>query len=283
MGTPFSDMLTRLREEAGFPTAYRFYHDNGGKAMLGMSYRNYLLMEQGRILPIAGRLRNLLVALRLRSKTGSANELAVAWLKTLGGGEFFQDVLAPFVSAGPGAAGFSPVHNALERSLAANKYYLNPDQMRAMLASFETYKCSLVLNNDTGLWSAEQLALALEIKRPVAQEVLEKFAGVKLLKEVKKGFYKSKVAGKMMEYPSLDDNAPELRGVLRGYLEKLVAAGSVEYGGRSVVRAAPAVLRNSFPVMDTNLSSAQTFAVSQRTANSALFYVVGRVIRLFDL
>ncbi|MCX5793169.1 MAG: hypothetical protein NTY45_13275 [Elusimicrobia bacterium] len=283
MGTPFSDMLTRLREEAGFSTAYRFYHDNGGRAMLGMSYRNYLLVEQGKILPIAGRLQNFLVALRLRSKTGLANELAVAWLKALGGGEFFHEVLAPFVSAGPGAAEVSPVHKALERSLAANKYYMNPVQMRAMLASFETYKCSLVLNNDTGLWSAEQLAVMVKIKKSAARKALKEFAGVKLLKEVKKGFYKSQVAGRMMEYPDLGANAPELRGVLRGYMEKLVAAGSVEYGGKIVVRADAAVLRDSFPVMDTNLSSAQTFAVSQRTAHSALFYVVGRVVRLFDL
>ena len=68
-------MLVQLSKEAGFPTAYRFYHDNGGAAGLKISYRNYLLIEQGKKLPALGRLVTFTWALRLISKTPTANAL----------------------------------------------------------------------------------------------------------------------------------------------------------------------------------------------------------------
>ncbi|MDP2865300.1 MAG: hypothetical protein Q8O90_03560 [Elusimicrobiota bacterium] len=75
MGTAFSETLTRLRMAGGFPTAYRFYHDNGGAPVLKLSYRKSLLIEQGKNLPGAERLPKLLVALRLPQNTPAAREL----------------------------------------------------------------------------------------------------------------------------------------------------------------------------------------------------------------
>ena len=65
MATLFSETLTRLRREAGFPTAYRFFHDNCGAKVLGMGYRKYLLMEQGKILPLFKHLRAFVAGLRI--------------------------------------------------------------------------------------------------------------------------------------------------------------------------------------------------------------------------
>lgn len=56
MATIFSEMLVKLRKAAGFSTAYRFYHDSGGAGMLKISYRKYLLLEQGQSLPSADKL-----------------------------------------------------------------------------------------------------------------------------------------------------------------------------------------------------------------------------------
>ena len=51
MSTAFSETLCRIRAAEGFPTAYRFFHDNGGTQVLGFTYRQYLRMEQGKNLP----------------------------------------------------------------------------------------------------------------------------------------------------------------------------------------------------------------------------------------
>lgn len=73
METIFSRQLTAARKSAGFSTAYRFYHDNGGQAILKLTYRNYLRLEQGLILPVPEKLGVLLFALRLTHGSPEAN------------------------------------------------------------------------------------------------------------------------------------------------------------------------------------------------------------------
>jgi len=97
MGTIFSDTLVKLRQEAGFPTAYRFFHDNGGDKVLGMCYRKYLMMEQGRNLPVLGRLERLIVGLHMPFGTPAARELTLAWLKTMAGEESYAGLLEPLM------------------------------------------------------------------------------------------------------------------------------------------------------------------------------------------
>ena len=86
MATIFSDTLNKLRRESGFPTAYRFFHDNGGDKVLGMCYRKYLMMEQGRILPLFKHLRGFIFGLRLVTGSLPMPEILLrAWLKTMSG------------------------------------------------------------------------------------------------------------------------------------------------------------------------------------------------------
>ena len=61
--TLFSEMLKKYRREAGFISAYSYYHDNGGKTVFRFSYRMYLLIEQGKILPPHGSIPVLLLSL----------------------------------------------------------------------------------------------------------------------------------------------------------------------------------------------------------------------------
>ncbi|MCX5792473.1 MAG: hypothetical protein NTY45_09740 [Elusimicrobia bacterium] len=282
MGTLFSDTLVRLRKEAGFQTAYRFYHDNGGGPVLKMSYRNYLMMEQGTSLPVINKLQKLYPALRLPQTTPAARELIVAWLRTMAGEEVYKEILEPIIPAKTEAAGLSPVHKALQRTLAENKYFLTPAQFRAMLCSFETYKCSLTMGNDTGVWSVAEIAKALRVKTPAAEKSLKELAKAKLVKEVKKGFYKSRVAGQMVGYPNMSALEPELRGKFTGYLKKLEQTGSCEWASKGIIRADALALRGLFPLIGANIEAAQTYAVTKKTERSAFFYVIGKVVRLWD-
>lgn len=282
MGTLFSDTLVRLRKEAGFPTAYRFYHDNGGGPVLKMTYRNYLMIEQGKSLPAMGKLQKLYPALRLPQTTPAAKELIVAWLRTLGGEEAYKEILEPIITPKTEAMGLSPVHQALQRTLAGQKYYLSPDQFGAMVSSFETYKCSLTMGNDTGTWSAADIAAALRVKTPVAEKSLKELAKAKLVKEVKKGFYKSRVAGQMLGYPNLSALAPELLAKFKEYLKKLEQTGTSEWASKGIIRADALALRGLFPLVGASIEASQTYAVTQKTERSAFFYVIGKVVRLWD-
>lgn len=282
MGTLFSDTLARLRKEAGFPTAYRFYHDNGGAAVLKMSYRNYLLMEQGKILPVVGRLQKIYPALRLPQTTPAAKELIVAWLKTMSGEEAYKDIFEPIISPKADPVGLSPVHKALQRTLAEKKFYLTPAQFRAVVSSFETYKCSLTIGNDTGVWSAADIAKAIRVKAPAAEKSLKELVKAGLAKEVKKGLYKSRVAGQMVGYPNLSAIEPELRKKFGEYLKKLEQTGTPEWASKGIIRADALALRGLFPLIGANIEAAQTYAVTEKTEKSAFFYVIGKVVRLWD-
>lgn len=282
MGTLFSDTLVRLRKEAGFSTAYRFYHDNGGGLVLKMTYRNYLTIEQGKSLPAMDKLQKLYPALRLPRTTPAAKELIVAWLRTLGGEEAYKEILEPIITPKAEAVGLSPVHKALQRELADSKFYITPPQFRALVSSFETFKCSLTMGNDTGTWSAADIAKAIGVKPAVAEKSLKELAKVKLVKEVKKGFYKSRTAGKMANYPNMHTLAPELFVKFKEYLLKLEQSGACEWASKGIIRADALALRGLFPLIGANIEAAQTFAVTEKTEKSAFFYVIGKVVRLWD-
>src|ERR1035437_7473881 len=134
METIFSKLLIQLRKKAGFPTAYQFYHSNGGKGVFKISYRGYLMIESGKNLPIAGRLGIFIWALRLIYKSAEANALVAAWLKTMAGEETFRDFIEPLLAAGPGRPGLSPMQKAMEKSIAAKKYFFTLEQVKGIYA-----------------------------------------------------------------------------------------------------------------------------------------------------
>lgn len=281
MGTFFSETLVRLRKEAGFPTAYRFYHDNGGAAGLKISYRKYLLIEQGKNLPVVERVPNLLGALRLPDNTPGGRELTLAWLRTLAGEEIYGDLFRPLLTDQPVAELTAP-EQTLRRAMGERKFHLTEAQVMATLSSFETYKCNLVMSNDGGAWSAEELAGLLGIDKALAKGALEEFAEVGLAKRVKKGSYRSRTAGKMVVYPLTSQLRAGVREKLREYLKKLERKGSGHYSSSILLRADSAALRAYFPMLKATVEAALAYSTTKKTRESAVFCVIGRVLKLWD-
>lgn len=282
METIFSKMLVRLRKEAGFPTAYRFYHDNGGADVLKISYRKYLLIEQGKSLPVLDRFSIFLYALRVVHKSAQANELIAAWLRTLAGEENYREIIEPLLAAKQGGAGFSPMQKAMKKALDMKKYYLTLEQLESIFATKDNYLCYLALSNDTGAWTKKEFALRLKLTEGEAEKALKALAGAKILKEAKKGVYKCPLAEAMVEFPHLTTVRPELLAKLRKYQEELIAAGAPVWIRKGVVRADELAFRDFFPLMNINLTTAQTYAVTEKTDKSALFMVEGRITKLRD-
>lgn len=282
MDTAFSEVLTKLRREAGFPTAYGFYTANGGAPVLKITYRKYLLFEQGRELPAVEKLQRLFFALRLIPKSFAANELVIAWLRSLSGEEAFKSILQPVISEKAQASPLSPLHKAVKRALTGNKYQLTPAQFDAILTDHDTYLCYLALAEDTGLWSAESLARALKLKPAAAARALKTLAGARILKADRKGLYRCPFATGLIDFPHLSTVAPDVRAKLAAYHKELLASGACSLMHGCVVRADSAEFRNFFPLMTLNISTAQTYAVHEKTDKSALFFVEGKVIKLRD-
>lgn len=279
MATFFSETLCKMRKDAGFPTAYRFYHDNGGKTVLKISYRNYLLIEQGKSLPEAGKLGKLIVALRLTPRSAAASELAVAWLKTLAGEDTFENVFRPALVQSAPRPVMSPMDKAAERALSEKKFFLTPEHFQAIMSSFETYLCYLATSNDTGSWETGELAERLELKKTAAAKALAVLEKAEILKKDRNGRWRSPLAGALVEAPPLHTLDLVLKKMAE-YNEKLLSKAPVTWHRGGIVRMNESELRNITPLMINNISAAKLYAVTEATNDSALFFIEGKIIKL---
>jgi len=282
MATIFSETLVKARKEAGFPTAYRFFHDNGGEHVLGASYRKYLLWEQGKVLPPAEELSRLAPALKLLPGSAPLGGLLAAWLRTLTGEKFYGELLKPFLSVKEGTPGLSPLHKAMNRALNEKKYPLSVEQATAILATQEHYKAFLYMINDRGDWSEAVFMKTLGVSRTAAAQVVKDFARLGLLKKVKSGLLKCQLADSIVEFPRAELMPAGYGERMEGYQRALLESGAASWQRLGFMRADAREFANFFPVMSLNMTTASTYAVTEKTGHSAMFAVEGRVVKLGD-
>ncbi|HCC48772.1 MAG TPA: hypothetical protein DEQ38_11745 [Elusimicrobia bacterium] len=282
MATIFSETLTHLRKEAGFPTAYKFYHSNGGAQGLKLSYRKYLAMEQGKILPVVGRLSLLLPGLHILPKSPTGNKLITAWLKTMAGEEAFKDIFEPLLIPPTTQPHISPMHKAMRTALTDEKYHMTSQQLAVIAGNLGNYTCFMLMSNDTGHWSAKKLSSLAGLTENTTEKTLKALADVKVLKRTRAGHYKCPMATAMIEYPSYTPATKAALQTIRGYQDELAAAGTHAWHRRGLIRADSDALCDFFPIMALNLSTAHSYAITEGTKKSALYSIEGRVIKLRD-
>ena len=273
-------MLVKLRKDAGFVTAYKFFYDNGGDKVLGMCYRKYLMMEQGRFLPQFKHLRAFIYGLHLQNRSAAANGLADAWLRTMAGEELYGEILAPLFAEKQAALAQSPSNRALKEALNNKKIYLTPAQMDVLSPDLQTYRCYLLLSNDTDVWTAERLAEVSGLKKIAAEKLLKKFLAAKLLRKAGPG-YRCHLSDAMVESPhsSLARAAFER---IRDFQREMVASGTQTHRRYGLLRADEHNLAEFYPMMDAGLSSAHFYAIHKKTPKSALFMVEAKTVKLMD-
>lgn len=280
METFFSELLGRLRKEAGFPTAYRFYHDNGGKPVLKFSYRTYLLFEQGEALPPPEALSRISVALKLIPKSPPAGALAAAWLRTTAGEESYAALFEPFISVKTETPGLSPMHKAMGKFV--KKTPISVEQSVLILSTYDHYRAFLVLANDEGNWSAETLAGTTGIKAAAAGKILAAFTKKGLICRVKEGVYTFRDNGMILEFPRAEIMPPGLNDRMRGHQARMLSGGSLAWRRMNVLRADAQELNAFFPVLSLSMSAATGYGVAEKTKRSAMFAIESRVVKLFD-
>lgn len=282
MATIFSETLVRMRKEAGYATAYRFFHDNGGAQLFKVSYRNYLMMEQGRNLPVLGRLQKILVGLHMPLATPAARELTLAWLRTMAGEEAYADLLEPLLAHGAPAGPLNPAEEALRRSLAGRKYHIGIKQIQATVTSYEAYKCFFMIETEAGALTAESVAAASGMKRAEADKILKAFLKAGLVRAEGKGAYRSKLAGLLVEYPDGPAIPREALARIKDYQARFAAEGRQEFGFSGTLRADADALRGFFPMLRSAVEASYAFSTTQKTRKSAGFLVSARVHKLWD-
>lgn len=284
MATIFSEILAKFRKEAGFKTAYQFFHDNGGKPVLKVSYRMYLLIEQGKLLPPFKNISLYIYALRLSMRSYSAMELIAAWLKTALGEDDFKHILQPFLKVPQEQSIPSALHKAVKTSLIQKKFYIKPEQMQVIVKNRGTYLCWTALSNDTGAWVPKALAAEMGLSPSAAQNALRDLAAAKLVRRRKDGAYKCPMAGGMVEYPhgTITQDTPDIRNKFQQLRDEMISSGDMVYRRRGILRASLTEFANCFPLLALNVSTAATYAITKKQKDSALFAVECKVVRIRD-
>lgn len=278
----FSDALLRLRREAGFPSAYRFYHRNGGRRHFGFTYVHYLRLEKGAKAPRAEAFGAILKALRLAPAQEGARLLFRSYLMdTLGGRENYELIVggvredAPTVSPTLAEGGF-------ERLKREHLMHMSPEQFTAVSENETAYWTSELLLNDAGdSWSAEDVAKRLEAPAPAVSAALERLTKVKLLRATSPGRYKTRQPGKFWTFPGRSKGMEPLLERVRGYWDAMAKKRGGPFGERlELVRASSSVMRQYMTALHRAVDEANLAATHAKGEDTALFLIEGRVRRL---
>ncbi len=279
MEKPFAETLVRLRKAAGFATAYRFFHDNGGQPVLKITYRKYLLWEQGRVLPPLEAVTRLAPALKLMPKSGALGGLAAAWLRSMAGSDTYSSLLEPIVSVKEDTAGLTPMQAAMNHALKGRKVAVTVAQAAASLESFDHHKAFLFVTKDAGEWTAARLAASAGIARKAAERVCKDFLAAGVLRKVKDKAFACPMANALLEFPR-----PEL--LPQGYIKRigdfqrrLLDEGRNIWRRCGFIRADRETLTGYLPIADTGVLTAHAYEAPE---GKALFAVEGRLVKVSE-
>lgn len=280
MPYPFAETLTQYRKDAGFKTAYAFFHANGGKDLFKVSYRMYLQYEDGHRLPRFDMMGAYFFALRLTQRSAPAAEFICAWLKSSLGSDNYRAFLEPLISI-PAETVSGPLHKAIQVSLSEKKVYVSPEQLEAIGKDKNTHLCWILLSNDKGIWTPVQFAKYAGITEGEAVSAMKTLTSAGILKRKANGGCLCPMAGAMVEFPhgttylGLFNRMSELR-------EQLLSSGNVVYKRRGLLRASLGRLANVAPLLSLNVSTAQSYAVYEKQKDTALFAVECSIVKVLD-
>lgn len=277
-GTGFSKQLIRARAAAGFDTAYKFYHRNGGRRHFKFTFVHYSRIERGVSLPRAEWLPGLFLALRLLPTEAGCRELLVSYLRgVLGGGASADYVLNPLFSGGEkGADAAGP----MDWMKAHSSVHLSPAEFTAMAASETAYWCAEALCNDSGAWKPEELAEKLNLKLKEVRPALEELKKAGLAVRTAGGKYKCRHPGKFFTYPGRLEGMGKAMDAVEAYWKKAGADGRNFFERVELIRAEEGSVSNYRLQLAQAMDGANAYATHSGSAASGFFLIETRIKKI---
>lgn len=209
-----------MRRDAGFATAYAFYHRSGGRTAFPFSYAYYTQIERGKTLPRAEWLPVILALLWLPADPEARRELLLAYLRDMiGRDEVFNDLFAPLVAPVEARAA-EP--KALRRLIGRNAYPLSTAQMRAMLKTSASYWAFVILTSSRGgSVEAGEIARRCGFKAAEVERALSSLVRAKLASARPAGGWVSPFGDAFVTIPRNYAGYAQDRARLADYWEKM--------------------------------------------------------------
>ncbi|MDP3542175.1 MAG: hypothetical protein Q8T11_06845 [Elusimicrobiota bacterium] len=284
MTTPFALIFARLRRQAGFQTAYQFYHKNGGRRAFGCSFQNYLRIENGSHLPVPKRLPQLCLQLRLPLRGADLRELLRAYLQVWAGSEeMAQWLIGPFEQAERVEPALDPAAQALSRVVRDGARPLTLEQYKAVMSSAEAYWCFRVLTTDRKGQTSEALARLLGLGKARIRKGLEALRLCGIARKRRDGGYDSPYSGNYLTFPDPTLLPERLKAAALRYTKDMVRRkGAVVDVRHCGVRADALALQGFLPHLREAIRGVNAYAVYEKTERSGLFLIESKVCKLFD-
>ncbi len=278
MGTGFSKQLIKARSAAGFDTAYKFYHRNGGRRHFKFTFVHYSRIERGVSLPRAEGLQGILLALRFLPTEAGARELLVSYLRSaLGGGPAADYILNPLFSGGGNIASSA---GPMDWIKAHNSVHLSPDEFSAIAASETAYWCAEALCNDSGAWRPEELAGKLNLEAKAVKTALEKLKKAGIAVKSAGGKYKCRYQGKFFTYPGRLEGMDRSLAAVKSYWDKAGVNGRIFFERVELIRAEEGAVSNYRLQLAQAMDGANAYATHSGGDTSGFFLIETRIKKI---
>lgn len=276
----FGKTLERLRTQAGFATAYAYYHRNGGRRVFPFSFSYYRKIERGLSLPKAAWLPVLVHNLRLLTSTEGARALTKALLSDLVGDEaVFRDYVEPLFIP---AHSSPPDHKAVRRFLTAGATQLTVEQCRTIYADAAAYWAFYCLSERRGPMTVPELSAATGQPAVALRAAAVRLVKARLLKSARKDSFMCPFAGSHTitpyGYPGWEqDNRRRLEFAVG------VPGGGVSFFDMHGVARADGMSQSEMAlILSEALEKCAAFSQPDDSQPTPMIHVRASVTRLFD-
>jgi hypothetical protein len=277
----FSQVLIRLRHDQGFSTAYAFFQQRGGRRVFGLSFTNYLSFERGKSLPQGPRLTALVSALGLTSMSPGTRQLVYAYIQDMLGSE---DLLKAVVatSPDPAPASWQVAESAARQALSQRSFQLSLDQYQTLADDRTAYSCHVILCNTKGWVDKKELSSMVGAAGKAFETAVARLKAAKLV-EVGGGRLRSPLAGRYVVPPAITPATAGIYARLQSYRNEWVKnSGKVNFSRYLMLRAPESKFSGYLPHLADVVSMSALYGDVNRSDDSAMFLVEGRITRLFS-
>lgn len=280
-GKAFPSVLGQLRAAAGFPSAYKFYHNNGGRRHFPFTYAYYARFERGAALPRAPWLPSILTAMRIAIGEEDHRRLMRAYLiDLLGGEEIFSFVAGSLAS--PARTVSAPLgREGLRWMKSHHSIHLSPEQFRLLSSDEVAYWCSEVLLNDGDTWDPTKLAEVLGFPLKGVEAAVAHLKSAGLVVAARGRGVRGRWSGKLYTFPGrLSGMGRDLSRIKEYWARMERRRGGVVAERVELVRAGAEGMRRYWRELGETVDAATAFGSHRSLPDSALFTVEARIRRL---
>ncbi|MFC1521196.1 hypothetical protein ACFL6Y_02180 [Elusimicrobiota bacterium] len=284
MKTPFSRVFVRLRKEAGFETAYQFFHKNGGAKVFDCSFQNYLKLEDGDHLPKPERLQLLCTLLRAPLTPANLKALALSYLETwFKSADLAKWIMACLREETADKTMLDPGSQALKKVAYDNPVHINIVQHDAILKTQATYWCFQILAASKDPVSSEEISKMVKMPKKEINAAMQILCKHGIAKRVKDDKYQSPIADKVIQFPPKDARSQSLKETATQYNAALSKKqGKLIDGFRYSVRADLDSLTGFIHHLQSAARSLTAYSVDEKKDRSAFVIAEAKLTKLFD-